>query len=111
MGRAGTALAQESFYSTLECELLAEHAPFSTAASLRRAIADYLDYCITTSGGIPPAVSEAQRREAADQQPSAGREPTGLHGGVPGRYAAHAGATAPAPFKGTTVEISRTQIT
>jgi transposase InsO family protein len=73
MGRTGTALdnaVSESFHSTLEFELLAEHAPFSTRAEARRAIADYLDYYNhqrrhSTCGMLPPAVYEAQQREAA----------------------------------------------
>lgn len=70
MGRAGTESAQESIYSTLKCELLAEHTPLAPAPSLRRAIADYLDYCITTSGGIPPAGccrQRSPRRNGASQ--------------------------------------------
>jgi len=47
MGRTGSALdnaVSESFHSTLQFELLAEHAPFATRAQARRAVADYLEY-------------------------------------------------------------------
>jgi transposase InsO family protein len=73
MGRTGTALdnaVSESFHSTLEFELLAEHAPFATRAEARRAVADYLEYYNhhprhSTCGMVPPAVYEAQRKDAA----------------------------------------------
>ena len=46
MGRTGSALdnaVSESFHSTLEFELFAEHAPFATREQARRAVADYLE--------------------------------------------------------------------
>ena len=73
MGRTGSALdnaVSESFHSTLEFELLAEHAPFATRTQARRAVADYLEYYNhhrrhSTCGMLPPAVYEQTRREVA----------------------------------------------
>jgi putative transposase len=74
MGRTGSALdnaVSESFHSTLEFELLAEHAPFATRAQARRAVADYLEYYNhhrrhSTCGMLAPAVYEhTRKREAA----------------------------------------------
>jgi putative transposase len=65
MGRTGSALdnaVSESFHSTLQFELLAEHAPFATRAQARQAIADYLEYYNherrhSTCGMLSPAVT------------------------------------------------------
>ena len=73
MGRTGSALdnaVSESFHSTIEFELLAEHAPFATRAQARRAVADYLedynhDRRHSTCGMQAPAVYEHARREQA----------------------------------------------
>lgn len=73
MGRTGSALdnaVSESFHSTIEFELLAEHAPFATRAQARRAVADYLEYYNhdrrhSTCGMQAPAVYEHARREQA----------------------------------------------
>jgi transposase InsO family protein len=73
MGRTGSALdnaVSESFHSTLQFELLAEHAPFATRAQARRAVADYLEYYNherrhSTCGMLAPAIYEHTRRQAA----------------------------------------------
>jgi putative transposase len=73
MGRTGSALdnaVSESFHSTLEFELLAEHAPFATRVQARRAVADYLEYYNhqrrhSTCGMLAPVIYEHTRREAA----------------------------------------------
>ena len=73
MGRTGSALdnaVSESFHSTLQFELLAEHAPFATRAQARRAVADYLEYYNherrhSTCGMLAPAIYEHTRKQAA----------------------------------------------
>jgi putative transposase len=73
MGRTGSALdnaVSEAFHSTLEFELLAAEAPFTTRARARRAVADYLEYYNhdrrhSTCGMLAPAVYEHTRKQAA----------------------------------------------
>jgi putative transposase len=73
MGRTGSALdnaVSESFHSTLECELLAEHSPFASRAQARRAVVGYLEYYNhhrrhSTCGMLAPAVYEHARGEQA----------------------------------------------
>ncbi|MGH8776748.1 MAG: IS3 family transposase [Jiangellaceae bacterium] len=73
MGRTGSALDNavcESFHSTLQFELLDEHAPFATRAQARRAVADYLEYYNhdrrhSTCGMLAPAVYEHTRKRQA----------------------------------------------
>lgn len=73
MGNTATALdnaVAEAFNSTLEWELLAQHAPFSTAEAARSAIGEWIDdynheRLHSTIGMLPPAVYEQHIREAA----------------------------------------------
>jgi putative transposase len=76
MGRTGSALdnaVSEAFHSTLEFELLATDAPFTTRAQARRAVAGYLDYYNhqrrhSTCGMLAPAVYEQQPSSAPAEQ-------------------------------------------
>lgn len=73
MGATATALdnaVAEAFNSTLEWELLADHAPFASHEQARSAITEWIeDYnhqrLHSTIGMLPPAVYEQRIREAA----------------------------------------------